>query len=96
MKKKRTDRLCKKTDDRSEKNLKEKKKKNLLSSDMSDAKQHKEKIIILKVLHATLFIITIIISTHNKNETDFREKEEKSRSSSISRAVEYRGEQKSE
>lgn len=93
--KKRTDRLCKKTDDRSEKNLKEKK-KNLLSSDMSDAKQHKEKIIILKVLHATLFIITIIISTHNKNETDFREKEEKSRSSSISRAVEYRGEQKSE
>ena len=64
---------------------------------MSDAKQHKEKIIILKVLHIlTLFIITIISSTHNKNETDFREKEEKSRSSSISRAVEYRGEQKSE
>ena len=51
---------------------------------MSHAKQHKEKIIILKVLHTTLFIITIISSTH-KNETDFREKEEKSRSSSIRR-----------
>ena len=72
------------------KNLKEKK-KNLLSSDMSDAKQHKEKIIILKVLHIlTLFIITIISSTHNKNETDFREKEEKSRRRSIRSRIQRR------
>ena len=72
MKKKRTDRLCKKTDDRSEKNLEGKKKK-LLSSDMSDAKQHKEKIIILKVLHILRYLLPSSYQ-HTKTKPTFEKK----------------------
>ena len=72
----------------SEKNLKEKKKK-ILSSKNAKTTQ-RENHHFKGITHTTLFIITIIISTHNKNETDFREKEEKSRRRSIRSRIQRR------
>ena len=71
MKKKRTDRLCKKTDDRSEKNLKEKKKK-IFSHHTQ--KQHKEKIIILKVLHILRYLLPSSHQHATKTKPTFEKK----------------------
>ena len=68
------------------KNLKEKK-NSLITRKTTQRENHHFK----GITHTTLFIITIIISTH-KNETDFREKEEKSRRRSIRSRIERRAE----